>query len=301
VSADEQNDGAGFAVERPRLVGLAYRMLGSLVDAEDVVQEAWLRWERADRSTIEHLPGWLTTVTSRLAIDRLRAQRRRREDYVGPWLPEPIVGPWVSADPTAGDPASAVVRNESLETGFLVVLDTLGPVERVVFVLADVFAVPYSQIADVVDRTPEACRQVASRARRKVAEGRAGRRPADDGLLAELVGAIASGRADAVIELLAPGVVLTSDGGALRHAARRPVVLPERVARLLVNLGARTTPEATLAIEQVNGAAALVIRSGAGPVVLSAEREPVHGSIERVHLMMNPDKLAALERRVELS
>ncbi len=300
MRADVRGDDAGFAAERPRLVGLAYRMLGSLVDAEDVVQEAWLRWERTDRSTIEHLPGWLTTVTSRLAIDRLRAQRRRREDYVGPWLPEPVVGPMVPVDPTAADPSVTVARNESLELGFLVVLDTLGPVERVVFVLADVFAVPYAQISEAVDRTPEACRQVASRARRKVADGRAGRRPVDDGLLGELVAAVASGRADAVIELLAPGVVLTSDGGASRHAARRPVVLPERVARLLVNLAARTSPDATLAIEQVNGAPALVIRGGAGPVVLSAEREPARGSIERVHLMMNPDKLIALSRTVEL-
>ncbi len=289
-----------FAAERPRLVGLAYRMLGSVVDAEDVVQDAWLRWDRADRMSIDNAAAWLTTVTSRLAIDRLRAQRRRREEYVGPWLPEPVTAIQGGAEHQRTDPSAAVELAESLELGFLVVLEALGPVERAVFVLADVFAVPYSQISEVVGRSPEACRQVASRARRKVAVGRAGRRPVDEGLLGELVAAIALGRVDDVVALLAPDIVLTSDGGALRHAARRPVVLPERVARLLVNLGARTPPDATLAIEQVNGGPALVIRGGEGTVVLLAEREPRSGAIERVHVMLNADKLSGLDRPVEL-
>lgn len=289
-----------FAAERPRLVGMAYRMLGSLTDAEDVVQEAWLRWQRVDVATVQRPAAWLTTVTSRLAIDRLRAQRRRREEYVGPWLPEPIA---TDGAPGAHDrwaPEAAVERAESLELGFLIVLDALGPVERAVFVLADVFAVPYAEIARAVDRSPEACRQLASRARRKVAEERAGRRPVDEGLLGELVGAIAMGNMEQVIELLSPGVVLTSDGGPRRHAARRPVVLPERVARLLVNLGARMPEDGTVGIEQVNEAPALVVRGGGETIVVSAEREPVSGAIDRLLVLVNPDKVGGVDRRVEL-
>jgi RNA polymerase sigma-70 factor (ECF subfamily) len=290
---------ASFEAERPRLVGLAYRMLGSLVDAEDVVQEAWLRWDRAERSTIDRPAAWLTTVTSRLAIDRLRAVRRRREDYVGPWLPEPVATRHVVVEERSpgsfSDPSLVVEQAESLELGFLIVLDTLSSVERAVFVLADVFAVPFAEIAEAVDRTPEACRQIASRSRRKVEQERGGRRPVDEGLLGELVGAIAMGHMEEVIELLAPGIVLTSDGGADRHAARRPVVLPERVARLLVNLARRAPAGAGMAIEQVNCAPALVVRAGPESFVMMAEREQVHGSIDRVHLLLNPDKLRGLD------
>lgn len=296
--ADDRPPDRVFAEQRPRLVGLAYRMLGSLADAEDVVQEAWLRWDRSDTATIERPAAWLTTVTSRLAVDRLRAQRRRREDYVGPWLPEPVATPHLTAEGDRG-PEAAAELTESLELGFLVVLDTLGPVERAVFVLADVFAVPYAEIAEAVERSPEACRQIASRARRRVAEARAGRRPADEGLLGELVGAIAAGNAAAVIELLAPGVVLTSDGGPRRHAARRPVVLPDRVARLLVNLAARMPLDGTIGIEQVNCAPALVVR-GSETMVLAVECEPGGGAVERVRLLLNPDKLAGVAAPIEL-
>jgi RNA polymerase sigma-70 factor (ECF subfamily) len=200
----------------------------------------------------------------------------------------------------AADPQAAVELAESLELGFLIVLDMLGPVERAVFVLAEVFAVPYAEIAEVVDRSPEACRQVASRARRRVAAARGARRPVDEGLLGELVGAIALGRVDQVVELLAPGVVLTSDGGPRRHAARRPVVLPDRVARLLVNLATRMPDGATVAIEQVNCAPALVIRELGATTVLLAEREPTTGAIDRLQVLVNPDKLGGVDRPVEL-
>ena len=289
-----------FGSERARLIGLAYRILGSLSDAEDVVQEAWLRWDRSDTATIDRPAAWLTTVTSRLAIDRLRAVRRRREDYVGPWLPEPIATRHVVSEERTSDPSFAAERAESLELGLLIVLDALSPVERVVFVLADVFAVPFAEIAAAVDRSPEACRQVASRARRKVAQERGGRRPVDEGLLGELVGAIAMGRTDDVVELLAPGVVLTSDGGARRHAARRPVVLPDRVARLLVNLATRMPEGGTVGIEQVNCAPAVVIRGGGETLVLLAECEPLSGAIDRLMVLVNPDKVGGVDRRVEL-
>ena len=291
-----------FALERARLTGLAYRMVGSVPDAEDVVQEAWIRWSTVDPDAIERPAAWLTTVTSRLAIDRLRAQRRRREDYVGPWLPDPIATALDVDDEgrSPRGPEDAVELAESLELGFLVVLDTLGPVERAVFLLADVFAVPFAEIAVAVDRTPEACRQIASRARRKVREARAERRAIDEGLLGDLVGAIALGDVERVISLLSPDVVLTSDGGPLRHAARRPVIHPDRVARLLVNLGTRVPEGATLGIEQLNAGPALVMRSPDETLVLLAEREPRSGAITQFHIVLNQEKLEGVGRRVDL-
>ncbi len=292
-----------FESERARLTGIAYRILSSVTDAEDVVQDAWMTWERCDRDEIRNPAAWLTTVTSRLAIDQLRAQRRRREDYVGPWLPDPIATAFAVTTDTQAHlrgPEQSFDLVESLELGFLVVLDALGPLERAVFVLADLFAVPYAEIAVATDRTPEACRQIASRARRKVRDGRADRRPADEGLLGDLVGAIALGDAERVISLLSPDIVLLSDGGPLRHAARRPVVHPDRVARLLVNLSSRLPVDGSIAIEQVNGAPALVLRNGADTIAVSAERRSIDGAIERIHLMMNPDKVIGVDRRVDL-
>ena len=151
-----------FEAERPRLLGLAYRILGSAVDAEDVVQEAWVRWQGAQG--IERPAAWLTTVVSRLALDAWRAQQRKREDYVGPWLPEPVA--------TEPDPAERAEMADSLTFGFLVLLDELSPVERVVFLLADVFGEAYTDIAATVGKTEAACRQIASRARRKLQESK---------------------------------------------------------------------------------------------------------------------------------
>ena len=160
-SRDTDRSGAAlFERERPRLVGLAYRMLGTVADAEDVVQDAWFRWQAVPPGGVDRPAAWLTTVTARIALDHLRTARRRRESYVGPWLPEPLVA-------EAG-PAEVAEVAESLRFGFLTVLDELGPVERAVFLLADVFAVPFAEIAVTVGRSEAACRQIASRARRRV-------------------------------------------------------------------------------------------------------------------------------------
>ena len=149
-----------FEGERPRLTGLAYRITCSLADAEDVVQEAWIRWAARDPATVDNPAGWLTTVTSRLALDRLRAQRRRREVYVGPWLPDPVA--------TTPDAEETAELAESLTVGFLVLLDSLGPYERVALLLGDVFGEPYPAIAEILGKTEPACRQLVSRARRKL-------------------------------------------------------------------------------------------------------------------------------------
>lgn len=286
---------AAFEAERPRLTGLAYRMLGSVADAEDVVSEAWVRFQRADPSTVDRPAAWLTTVTSRLAIDRLRSQASRREDYVGPWLPEPVstatLGP---VRPVTDDPQERVELSESLTLGFLVVLDRLGPVERAVFLLADVFGEPYSEIARAVGKSEEACRQIASRARRRVREERADRSAADEQLLAGLIGALALGDVQGLLDLLAPDVVLTSDGGPDRHAARRPVLGPDRVSRLLLNLTARMPDGVPMEIRSVNAAPALVMHHPDGPIVVSADRTE-DGRVAAVRVLLNPEKLTALD------
>jgi RNA polymerase sigma-70 factor (ECF subfamily) len=223
-----------FERERPRLIGLAYRMLGTVTDAEDVVQDAWLRWQTVRTDQLERPEAWLTTVTTRIALDLIGSARRRRETYVGPWLPEPLVSP-------AG-PEETAVMADSLRLGFLTVLDALKPVERAVFLLADVFGVPFAQIADTVGKSETACRQIASRARRRVRQPAPDRDPGANRVVADaLLAAIGSGDIDQVLSHLAPDVVCVADGGAGRRAARRPVVGADRVSRLLVNLAQRYT------------------------------------------------------------
>ena len=293
-----QDQGPGpFAEERPRLLGLAYRMLGSLSDAEDVVQEAWLRWIASDLDAIERPAAWLTTVTTRLALDRIRTIDRRREEYVGPWLPEPIT--------FERGPEEAAELADSLTLGFLILLDRLGPTERAVFLLADVFGEPYAAIAETVGKSQDACRQIASRARRRLRPGDGGEDgrptpspvvPVDRALLDDLVVAVVSGDVARVMALLDPDVVLVSDGGPNRHAARRPVVGAERVTRFLVNLARRVTYVG--GIVEVNGAPALLSETAQGPILIALDQRD--GRIVAIHSIVNPDKLAALDAHPDL-
>jgi RNA polymerase sigma-70 factor (ECF subfamily) len=289
-----------LVAERPRLVGLAYRITGSRLDAEDIVQEAWERARRVDHGSIDRPAAWLTTVVSRLALDHLRTAQHRRETYVGPWLPEPVLtGRGVAsgaAAPGVEDPSDMVELAESLTFGFLRLLEALSPVERVVFVLADVFGVPFPEIARAVDRSPDACRQLASRARSRVRDdGYRHQAPDDANRVADdLVVALSTGEVDRVLALLAPGVVLVSDGGPSTHAARRPVVGPDRVARLLLNL-VRRGLDAGVRFErtELNGAAGAVATAGDVPVFASALAVD-GGRVTGVYTVVNPDKLAAL-------
>lgn len=288
-----------FARERPRLVGLAYRMTGSLAEAEDVAQEAWLRVERA--AHVERPAAWLTTVVARLALDHLKAQRRRREAYVGPWLPEPLA--WDPLSLGRPHPEETAEMAESLTLGFLRLLEALNPTERAVFILADVFAVPFREIAAVVGRTEAACRQVASRARRRV---RAERPPPPYGapdddaarIVAALLAATANGDVDEVARLLSDAPVLVSDGGAERRAARRPVQGRRRVARFLVNL-AKRLPEAGVEPVTINGEFGMRA-SIAGEQVLAMAFEVAESHVRAIHLIRSAEKLAALDRRVDL-
>jgi RNA polymerase sigma-70 factor, ECF subfamily len=286
---------AALVAERPLLVGLAYRITGSRVEAEDIVQEAWLRARRTDGATIDNPAAWLTRVVARLALDHLRSARHRRESYVGPWLPEPVLGGTIDAG-TVDDPAVATELAESVTFGFLRVLETLGPLERVVFLMSDVFDVPFAEIARSVDRSPEACRQIASRARRRIREGTTRHEVPDDAdrVVGELVAAVTSGDVERVLSLLAEDAVLISDGGSRAQAARRPVVGRERVARFLVNVSRRpATLGLTVESAVVNGEPGVVVtEDGRWVVTLTAHVDD--GAIAALYIVVNPDKLAAL-------
>lgn len=280
-----------FDAERARLQGLAYRMLGSMADAEDVVQEAWLRWENLGpqgRELVQRPAAWLTTVTSRLSLDKLKSAQRQREEYVGPWLPEPVL--------TDGDPALAAELAESLTIGFLAVLERLAPVERAVFLLADVFAEPFSAIAPVVDRSEEACRQIASRARRHVREERQQFQPAAarrDDLLNAFLAACAFGQVDDLRRVLGDDVVLVSDGGRDLRAARHPVVGFDRVSRLLCNLTSRVPKGTAVAHHQVNGEPGLVFTIDDRTTMVMVF-EVRSNRIHAIRLVMNPEKLSRI-------
>jgi RNA polymerase sigma-70 factor (ECF subfamily) len=287
-----------FAAERPRLVGLAYRLLGTLADAEDVVQEAWFRWDRADHATIERPAAWLTTVVSRLGLDRLRARKRERVDYVGPWLPEPLVAPL-----TTEGPEGAAVLSDSLTTAFLVMLEQLTPEERLVLLLVDVFGEPFRSVATLLERTEESCRQLAVRARRKMSAQPARHAPPRAEQLAlatAFVGAVMSGDVAQVKSMLTPDAVLTSDGGARRHAARRPVVGPDRIARFVVNIGRKAVAGGlTFDPVWVNGRPGVVVCVAGRPYMVTVI-EVLDDKIDRYYSILNPDKLASIGRSVEL-
>jgi RNA polymerase sigma-70 factor, ECF subfamily len=272
--------------QRPRLLGIAYRMVGSLADAEDIVAEAWLRWCAADQAEIVSPEAWLTTVTTRVAIDYLRSARHNREEYVGPWLPEPVV-----ADPGPDERAEMA---DSLTLGFLTMLDRLDPIERAVFLMADVFAVPYEEIAPAVEKSPAACRQVASRARRKLRHPR--RRPqiTDRRIVDELLVALWMGDMDGVLARLAPDAVCITDGGATRPAARQPVVGAERVARFLVNLTERYHDRLTVTLANVNREPGIIGRLD-DKIDFVAAFEMRDDAVSTVRLIRNPDKLRLVE------
>jgi RNA polymerase sigma-70 factor (ECF subfamily) len=296
-----------FEAERPRLVRLAYRMLGTPDDADDVVQDAWLRWQTTTLDDIDNPAAWLTTATTRLAIDRLTSARRRREVYVGPWLPEPLtIEPLAGGSQTeqpAGspvDPAIAAVGNESLELGLLRVFETLSPVERAVFLLHDVFGYPFDQISAIVDRTPAASRQIAKRARDRVRSGRPrlDAEPADiEAWSAVFFGAVVGGDIERLVSMLADDVVHVSDGGTERRAARRPVIGPDRVARLLINLTTRSlVPDDELHWLRVNGQVGLYIVRDGGPFMLTVIGWH-DGSVTELLSILNPAKLDRFHSR----
>ncbi|WP_369251565.1 RNA polymerase sigma factor SigJ [Streptomyces sp. R41] len=285
--------------ERRRLLNLGYRMLGSVQDAEDVVQETYARWyampERAQQE-IEAPLAWLTRVASRICLDHLASARVRRERYTGEWLPEPVRdGPaWTSAGREGGaDPADRITLDESVSMGMLVVLEAITPAERVAFVLHDVFGMPFTEIAETVGRTPAACRKLASSARRRLAHERPDSGTAQEHrqVVSAFREACETGDLDALVALLDPDVESRSDGGGKVRAALRPIIGRDKVARFLLGL-MRKEPDVELVEDDVNGTPGMTVRfAGATIAVLAMD---VHeGVITNLWLVVNPDKLHA--------
>lgn len=282
-----------IAGERRQLLNVAYRLLGSLAEAEDAVQEAYARWYALPRSRREEIvaPGaWLSTVTGRICLDVLGSARARRERYVGAWLPEPLPdrGEWQHGRGT--DPADQMVLDESVTMAFLVVLESMTPAERVAFVLHDVFRYPFAEIADVLGRSSAACKQLAASARRRVRDARA---PVAVGGQAEAVRHVKeaweSKNIAALVDLLDPAAVMTADGGGLVGTALRPIEGGALIAQYMVAIADRA-PGLELLERSVNGTPGLVaLRDGA--VMTVASFEVVDGRITRIWVVRNPEKL----------
>ena len=282
-----------FVAHRNLLFTVAYEMLGSAADAEDVLQETWLRWVDVDRAGVRDDRAYLVRITTRLALNRMRTNARRRESYVGPWLPEPLL--------TTPDVADDVELADSVSLAMLTVLETLGPTERAVFVLREVFAFEYDEIAAAVDKTPAAVRQIAHRARSHVEERRPRSQTTQEQyhrVLERFMHAASTGDVQALLDVLSPDVVLVSDGGGVKKAALRPILGADKVARFLTGAGADAP--VTLEIAYVNGAPGLhILLDGQVETVVSAVLED--GLIAGLYAVRNPEKLARLDAVVTLT
>ncbi|GLW72237.1 RNA polymerase sigma factor SigJ [Kitasatospora phosalacinea] len=293
VTDDALAAAAAFQAERRYLGAVAYRLLGSVADAEDVLQDAWLRWQSADRTDVTDPRAYLTTVVTRLCYDQLGSARARREAYVGEWLPEPVLSD------AADSPAEVAELGEQVSVAMLAVMEQLTPAERAAFVLHDVFAVGFDEIAPVLDRSPEAARQLASRARRRVRGG--GRRAAVDPVehhrvVSAFTAAAAGGDLATLVSMLDPEVVWHADGGGVVNAVRRPVHGAPYVTRLLRKFTTRAVaPDRPLVPTLVNGEAGAVWYAAPGTVggVLAFSVE--NGLVTAVYVMVNPEKLGHLQ------
>src|SRR5687767_8743960 len=284
-----------FVAHRNLLFTVAYEMLGSAADAEDVLQETWLRWVKVDLEHVRDQRAFLVRITTRQALNRLRTMKRRREAYVGAWLPEPML--------TAPDVAEDVELAESVSMAMMLVLETLSPTERAVFVLREAFDVSYDEIAAAVDKTPAAVRQIAHRARQHVDA----RRPREvvspsetRAALESFQRAIATGDTQALLDVLALEVVLVADGGGVKQAALRPVIGAEKVARLFFGGLGKTDGALTAAPTVINGNPALVVRLDGGVDGILAIRVE-DARITGIYYVRNPEKLSRLESETPLT
>ncbi|SDM48825.1 RNA polymerase sigma-70 factor, ECF subfamily [Streptomyces sp. cf386] len=283
-----------FEEHRPVLLGVAYRMLGRVADAEDVVQEAWLRWSGADRSEVREPRAYLVRITTRLAIDRLRQVKARGETYIGPWLPEPYV---TDFGDTVPDTAERAVLADSVSLAVLVVLESLSPLERAVFVLREAFGYPYADIAAMLDRGEAAVRQLAGRARKHVDE----RRPRYDvdpvqrrDLTERFLAAAAEGDLEGLMSLLAPDVRLVGDSGGKAKAPVRVLETADKVGRFLVGVARKgDVSDLSWRFLEINGGPAVLVLSGDKPDSVF-QLDLVDGRIQAVYIIRNPDKLGFL-------
>ncbi len=284
--------------ERRRLINLAYRLLGSLAEAEDAVQETYARWyamTRQQQDAIESPGAWLTTVASRICLDLLGSARARRERYVGEWIPEPLPEPaeWASGRPAGAtaDPADRVTLDESVTMAFLVVLESMTPAQRVAFILHDVFGYPFAEVAQITGRTPAACRQLATSARRRIRASQPPPAPAarQASIIRDFKAAWEAKDIAALIGLLDPDATVTGDSGGLVPAALRPIQGAEQIARAAVDL-ADLAPDLTLLERTVNGQPGLVAQLDGGTVTVFAFA--VAGDrIKHIWAVRNPEKL----------
>ncbi|MBV1937198.1 RNA polymerase sigma-70 factor [Streptomyces sp. BV286] len=282
-----------FQEHRPVLMGVAYRMLGRVADAEDVVQDAWLRWSGADRSGVREPRGYLVRVVTRLAIDRLRQVQSRNEAYVGPWLPEPYL---TDFGDTVADTAERAVLADTISLAVLVVLESLSPLERAVFVLREAFGYPYADIAVTLDRSESAVRQLAGRARRHVEERRpryevdpAERRDLTERFLA----AAFEGDLDGLMSLLAPDVRLVGDSGGLSKGPVRAIESADKVGRFVAGIARKGVVDVSVRLIEANAGPALLVMSGGKPDSV-LQLDVADGRIQCVYIVRNPEKLLLL-------
>jgi RNA polymerase sigma-70 factor (ECF subfamily) len=277
-----------FAVCRPRLLGIAYGLLGELTEAEDVVQDAWLRWEQADRAAVRNAEPFLVTVTTRLALDRLRSARARREVYVGPWLPEPLV---VDLE----TPETQAIEAERLSLALLGALERLNPVERAVLVLRDVFDLEYAEIADVLEKTPANVRQIAKRARDHAGDA-SRRRPVSEEererLASAFLAASVSGDVEQIRALLAADAILYTDGGGVVTAARKPIYGAAKIARFMVGVQRKDSfpDDPTYIPVLVNGDPGVRMDSVSQGFISILTVEISEGAIQGVRIFSNPER-----------
>ncbi|WP_210687388.1 RNA polymerase sigma-70 factor [Mycolicibacterium sp. GESEQ-9] len=285
-----------FTVLRPLLFTIAYEILGTATESDDVLQESYLRWAEVDLDTVRDTKAFLAQLVTRQSLNALRAQSRRREEYVGPWLPEPLL---LTAG-AAGDASADVVLAESVSMAMLVVLETLTPDERAVFVLREVFGFSHDEIATAIGKSSSAVRQMAHRAREHVQSRRKRFEPVDleesNRVTEEFLAAAATGDMDGLLALLAPDAVYTADSGGKASAARRPVVGAQKVAAMLVGLfrAGERVPGLTFERIMCNGEPAVMIRSDAGMEGVFTI-EVIDGKITHFYAMRNPDKLTGIE------
>jgi len=288
-----------FTLLRPLLFTIAYEILGSTTESDDVLQDGYLRWSQVDLSGVRDTKSYLARLVTRQALNALRADARRREDYVGPWLPEPLLL-------DEQDPSADVLLAESVSMAMLVLLETLSPDERAVFVLREVFGFDYDEIASAVDKSVNAVRQVAHRAREHVQARRKRFAPLDPAqnarIAAEFMAAAAGGDVQKVMSMLAPDVVWTADSGGKASAARRPVIGADKVARMVIGIVGRgfQLPDVRAEMAMCNAAPAMVLHSGDRLEGIFTV-EIVDGKISNVYAMRNPDKLAAATTVREIS
>ncbi|MFI5040393.1 MAG: RNA polymerase sigma factor SigJ [Acidimicrobiales bacterium] len=280
-----------FAEHRAVLLDVAYRIVGQVADAEDVVQDAWLRWATVNIGEIREPRAFLVRVTTRLAIDRLRRRKARHEAYVGEWLPDPFL--------TRADMADDVVFAESVSTAMMVVLETLSPLERAVFVLREGFGLSHAEVAQALNRSEASVRQLAKRARDHVDA----RRPRFDtnptirrAVTERFMAASSTGDLGGLLQVLAPGVTLVADSGGLVRAPRLPIVGADKVARLLVTIAGQPLPDRRIELVDLNGGPGILVRSGETPVA-AITLDVLRERVARIYLVANPGKLAMFGTR----